>query len=1542
MPIIEVISVKKNNSVAGPLFPGPKKTPLALLQALAGVACALTATFAFAQAVTSRMGLSVTIPNGYANIVVDDLRVRGTAGATRWSRVWDGKEWKFNSQWESLSQSWTNLTGSQTDASSGGTATASSSSAADAGSCSVSVDEDWQPSTSTTIIDGMSMGTPMLPERTTPFNRLMGENSTDYPPPRTVSVDYASLCHGIPQQSAVHDTEAIRRQNELYLGDNGRYAFTNRTVLEKRAVRGVPVAAAATLDSQLAAGRMTLSPIAIEKGFRWMDKAGEWIDYNTQGQVVAFGDTNNNTVWLVRDTNGTLRGVVDANGRVMYTLHYSGNLITEVRDYPIADLSRDLPARSVKYQYDAANRLTQVTDARGNTTQYGYDASNHIVQITDQEGRIETLAYAGSSVAKRTAPDGGVTDYVFEYDDTNKQFASRIIAPETPAGRRVEDFTHNRSGQLVRRAVNGRIDDEVRYDTGARAEMHTNARGFTSRMTKNEYDQIVQLDQEDGTTIKRSYSALNLQLTEAIDEMGVKTQYQYDTKGNMTKRVEAAGTPDQRVTEYEVDTLGQTTRVTSKGRTETNGTVTADATWVFDYDAQGQLMAVTDPEGNTRKLMYDRAGNIVSSTDPRGNTSLFEVNAYGLLIKTTDALNHTRSYAYDKVGNLVSHTDAKSNETRLAYDAMNRMLRSTAPNTATSVFQYNAQSEPTAFTDPDGRQTKLEYDNFLRLIKRLDGSGNAIQYSYQIADGSISGALGSLNAPTETIYPTYIERTRYDQVGRPTTTTLVDPSSSERTGNIAYDVRGLAKSNTNAYGKSRMYSYDGLGRRRIATDMLGKPTQLQYDARSNLLQVTDANGNARRYEYDRNSRVIKEVLALGQTIATTYNASGNVASRTDSNGNKTDFTYDAANRLTQVRHYNASNILQRTISYTWSATNQAVAWSDKAGGTEASGAISYDELGRTTGETVTYPGGFTMSYAYTYSQAGRKTQLKWPDGSAIGYGYSGHGELDSITVPNEGTISINQFKWMAPASVTLPGGTIQEKSYDGLLNLTDLKVKAPNQETLLSLANTYGKEQETSQSARADTSSGTTKISNYTYDDENRLTRVVSDTGGVFGTDTESFTLDAVANRIAHSQVAGAWIYDANNRLKQIGTGAGTTTYEYDDAGNLIRKAEPGSKVTRYVYNSANRLEEVKDGASQLIARYGYDPMGRRIWKEQYREKDGSALSQAKRTYYLYAEEGLIAEATQPITLNPDQSVSVDGVAAITTQYGPRPGAYFNTGVLFIKTKNTNNLETVAYYHHDRLGTPIQATDRLGKIVWAAVYNAFGQAQIVTPSPTMDKPTIASNLRLPGQVEDAETGLYYNMFRDYDPQTGRYLQSDPIGLQGGINTYAYVAGDPVNGTDPLGLWVFYVGGTGSIFGGPLGASSGGGFVVDSSGNWGTYKVVGVGGGVGDKASFGLSIGVLGATRDAPVTKISDFGGPFENASGSVALGPSVSIDTFHDPYTTTNGGGGVTIGAGVGGGISVQATNTTVTPNTLTWQDFVPNWVVPKPNYPQAPIPCPR
>ena len=105
--------------------------------------------------------------------------------------------------------------------------------------------------------------------------------------------------------------------------------------------------------------------------------------------------------------------------------------------------------------------------------------------------------------------------------------------------------------------------------------------------------------------------------------------------------------------------------------------------------------------------------------------------------------------------------------------------------------------------------------------------------------------------------------------------------------------------------------------------------------------------------------------------------------------------------------------------------------------------------------------------------------------------------------------------------------------------------------------------------------------------------------------------------------------------------------------------------------------------------------------------------------------------------------------------------------------------EQLYFYHNDHLGTPQMMTDEDQNVVWEAEYRPFGQVVIVTEE-------VENNLRFAGQYYDRESNLHYNYFRDYDPSIGRYTEGDPIGLFGGLNTYLYVEGNPINLIDPTG------------------------------------------------------------------------------------------------------------------------------------------------------------
>lgn len=223
-------------------------------------------------------------------------------------------------------------------------------------------------------------------------------------------------------------------------------------------------------------------------------------------------------------------------------------------------------------------------------------------------------------------------------------------------------------------------------------------------------------------------------------------------------------------------------------------------------------------------------------------------------------------------------------------------------------------------------------------------------------------------------------------------------------------------------------------------------------------------------------------------------------------------------------------------------------------------------------------------------------------------------------------------------------------------------------------------------------------------------------------------------------------------------------------------------------------------------------------------------------------------------------------------------------------------LAGVYFIHADHLGTPRVVSDQVGTVVWKADYDAFGKATLTTN-------VYALNLRFPGQYFDAETNLHYNYFRDYDPSVGRYLQSDPIGLEGGLNAYAYVGNNPIRFMDPLGLWKVSATFGGQLLFGVWGGQKDSGFGFDSAGNVcvvvnncdSDTKIGVVGGVVGLGGTVGAEKGEYceGESSSKFNQLIVEFGG---------GLGGGLSVETDDNGYPVGGGRafGGVTAGTAAG------------------------------------------
>jgi RHS repeat-associated protein len=254
----------------------------------------------------------------------------------------------------------------------------------------------------------------------------------------------------------------------------------------------------------------------------------------------------------------------------------------------------------------------------------------------------------------------------------------------------------------------------------------------------------------------------------------------------------------------------------------------------------------------------------------------------------------------------------------------------------------------------------------------------------------------------------------------------------------------------------------------------------------------------------------------------------------------------------------------------------------------------------------------------------------------------------------------------------------------------------------------------------------------------------------VAGTTNLTYQYDADGNSTqAKSGTAiGTYTYPAtSNRLTSI-TGTGAEGYGYDVAGNIVTLA--GKTL---IYDARGRLKTLTSGTSSWS--YGINGLGQRVTKA------GTGFTGS--LPFVYDEQGhLIGEYTSTGVLTQE-----------TVYLGDTPVAILQTSATF-------------YIQADQLNTPRVIINSANQQRWRwDLSEPFGN-NVPNENPAA-LGVFKYNLRFPGQYADTETGLNYNTFRDYYPKTGGYIESDPIGLKGGINTYAYVGGNPMRYTDPRGL-----------------------------------------------------------------------------------------------------------------------------------------------------------
>ncbi|AYQ29532.1 MULTISPECIES: Ig-like domain repeat protein [unclassified Polaromonas] len=611
----------------------------------------------------------------------------------------------------------------------------------------------------------------------------------------------------------------------------------------------------------------------------------------------------------------------------------------------------------------------------------------------------------------------------------------------------------------------------------------------------------------------------------------------------------------------------------------------------------------------------------------------------------------------------------------------------------------------------------------------------------------------------------------YDAMGRPTT--VLDPN-------------GLA---------SYTY-YDRLGRpiqtQQPANTGSATPTttSFAYNANDSLTQVTDPRSLNTSYTPNGLGDVTAQTSPDTGASQYTYDANGNVLTKTDARGKLTQYAYDNLDRLKRVQYPTGTDTL---IEYDGGSTPTPAAVGELTKITDASGqaVYTYDSMGRKTGKTQT-TGAKTFTVGYTWGDTGtaldKLTAITYPSGTKINYSYNAYGDVSGITVnpPNANGVGTNTGTSLPMISAitqnaeskltgwTWASAKTQAIAYDG-----NGEIAAYNLGDSTGTGSAAGIRRTVTRDS-AGRITGYTHISNGTavpaldqsfgYDNLNRLISATQNGTAI------QYSYDATGNRTAKAVSGTSYpntISATSNKLTQTQDAGGTATIQHDAAGNITSDG-----TNTYTYTDRGRLATMINAGGTVS--YSYNALELRVAKT-----GPTALVPTGATYYVYDESGKLLGEYDVNGTPLYETIYLGLPVGVIKQTGTAAGGNIAIGLYNVST--------------DQIGAPRIITRQLDEaVVWrwdtAEVFGATAPDQNPSGSGTFN-----FNQRLPGQVFDAESGLFQNWNREYNPRIGRYMQSDPIGLRGGINTYAYVDGNPVVMVDPSGLAGSFVGQLGGSY-----------------------------------------------------------------------------------------------------------------------------------------------
>lgn len=864
--------------------------------------------------------------------------------------------------------------------------------------------------------------------------------------------------------------------------------------------------------------------------------------------------------------------------------------------------------------------------------------------------------------------------------------------------------------------------------------------GETIRFARYAYDNVgnlVAAADADGNVTRYAYDEEH-RLTRQEFPHGLTTHYRYD---QLSRCVETWGSREGRdpaladdLPEFLVD-----------GRTKVKGIyhcklefVDDELTYVTDSErmrsfisnADGVLEQAVDGSGGVTTRTFDPDGRVTTQTDPTSATWSYRYDALGFLSSETDPEGHT--IQVERVaGRPVEITDAAGGIVTLARDAFGEVEETTNQVQGRRRFVRDARGLLTDMVDETGGEHRYEWDQHANLVGYTDPRGTVYRFAYdyfgrKIADYDPSGADRRFDwSPSGRLVR------HVDRVGRET--------------HLAYDAMGNLVSIVDRDGTATRIEYGGLNWRTAVHRPDGTSVTFRYNYEGWMRYLENGRGERHEYHYDATGHLVRERGFFGQEKRYGHDALGRLAWYETSEG-RVDIERSPSGRILKEEHIDGAS-----STFEYDLRGELIS----ATADDITFRWERDAAGRVVRETFEVE---SESYTVTSERdrAGRRTRMETSLGHALDLKRDPRGLVTDIHAGSSRVMSLERGPLGVPVRRELSDGGAIVDSYDAELQLRRRRVLPAGYVESAGEPERVGRDP-SSYDVLYDYSPVRELIKvtpasgddvELEYDVRRRLTRRSR------GKDIEAFTADPEDNYYEQGPNAPTRAYAPGDQLVQ----RGNTRYSYDDEGRLVEQVErndvTGEQTTRYHYDPRGLLTAV-DLPDGTRVEYLYDAFARRLAKKVLR---GGVMTTCR--HYVWDLATLLHE----VELGADES-SVTYVYLENDHDTPIAQREADSGW--------------TYLVGDVADSPDALVDGTGHVVGRLERDALGRMR-----PTADS-EVTTSFRMPGQIEDAETGLHYNRYRYYDPDGGRYITPDPVGFLGGFNLYRY-GPNPISWVDPMG------------------------------------------------------------------------------------------------------------------------------------------------------------